>query len=716
MRMSGDALYALLPAIYRSRDAAEGFPLRALIAVVAEQAAVVEDNIEQLYDDQFVETCADWVAPYIGALVGYRPLHGVAPRVASPRAEVANVIAYRRRLGTALVLEQLARDVTGWPARAVEYFRAVATTQRMNHIRAGHHFAPDLRDWRGLEAAGGAFDPFTRTADMRSIARADGRYGLPNVGIHLWRLRAFARTSAPAIAVDAQRHLFSPLGAPLPLFSNPKDEPRISHAATPLDVPAPISRRVLAADLAGVRSLYGRDAAGVAQSLIVAIDGVELAADAVEACNLSDDGALWANLPVDPDDPVAIDPVLGRIALPPGRGGTVSVSYYQGFSAPLGGGEYERAGIFAAPTGERPLLTVPSADYPSIQSALDALPAAGGIVEIAGSGRFAEGVVIAVGAGGFIELRAANGANPHIMLTADLIITGAADSRATIDGLLLSGNTVTVPGDGTNRLGALTLRHCTLVPGRTLDAVGDPEQPGAQALVVAIPAVAVTISACITGPIGLHRDSTARISDSIVDAASASSLDSITGIAIAAADGSGFAGALELVATHVLGRISTVRFDLVSNSILAARLPEDDPAPAAIWAERRQVGCIRFSFVPRGSLVPKRFRCQPQLAIDEAVARREKALGGPVPAAERQAIARSETLRVVPAFTAGRFGRPAYAQLRLSVSPEIRAGADDEGEMGAFHLLAAPQRGTNLNIRLDEYLRFDLEAGVFFET
>src|SRR3954463_15575257 len=135
MRMSPEALYALLPAIYRSRDAEEGYPLRELIAVIAEQAAVVEESIEQLYDDQFIETCADWVAPYIGDVIGYRTLYGLTDKIGSPRAEVANTIAYRRRKGTASVLEQLARDVTGWDARVVEFFQRLATTQYMNHRR-----------------------------------------------------------------------------------------------------------------------------------------------------------------------------------------------------------------------------------------------------------------------------------------------------------------------------------------------------------------------------------------------------------------------------------------------------------------------------------------------------------------------------------------------------------------------------------------------------
>lgn len=84
--LTGDRLYNLLPAVYRLRDAEQGEPLRALLAAFAQEFAALEENVEQLYDDQFIETCADWVAPYIGDLIGYRPLHGVSPRISSPRA------------------------------------------------------------------------------------------------------------------------------------------------------------------------------------------------------------------------------------------------------------------------------------------------------------------------------------------------------------------------------------------------------------------------------------------------------------------------------------------------------------------------------------------------------------------------------------------------------------------------------------------------------
>lgn len=725
MRMSGESLYALLPAVYRTRDAEEGFPLRELIGVIAEQAAVVEENIEQLYDDQFIETCADWVAPYIGGLIGYRPLHGATARIASPKAEVANTIGYRRGLGTAAVLEQLARDVTGWPARVVEYFLLVATTQRMNHIRPRHHFAPDLRDWRGLEALGTAFDPFSRTVDVRSIERADGRYNLQNIGVHLWRLQAQPRgrrIPAPATRVDDRRRLFSPLGAPLPLFTSPKAEARITQLAGPLNVPGPISRRVLDADLMGEdgnppsRAIYGIETGlGELQSLRVFIDGIALGANEVEACHLGDEAGGWAHVPAGAGDKVAIDPILGRIALPPDRTGEVSVSYHQGFSAEIGGGEYGRAEAFAEADATHPLFRVPSATHPTIQSALDDLPATGGIVEIVDNGRYEEALAITAGPGAAIELRGADECFPHIRLPADFVIGGAADSVVSLDGLLISRGALIVPDADGNALRRLVLRHCTLVPGRELDAAGAPAQPGAISLAIDLPGLNLAVHACISGPLRVARNARCAVDDSILDAAAAKALDSAQGVAYAAPDGLDFGGALTLRQVTVFGKIAAERFELISNSLLIGRPAPGDAEPA-IRAERRQVGCMRFSFVPQGSITPRRFRCQPQLAIDEAVAAREAALGGPIPAAERSAIIVREGRRVVPGFTARRFGRPGYGQLRTSSPHEIRLGADDESEMGGFHLIHAPQRATNLAIRVEEYLRFSLEAGAFLET
>jgi hypothetical protein len=705
MTIDADRLYALLPAIYRIRDAEMGGPLRAFLAVLAEQAAVVEENLEQLYDDQFIETCADWAAPYIGGVIGYRPLHGVTATVASPRAEVANTISYRRRKGTAAVLEQLAHDVTGWAARVVEFFQLVATAQYMNHIRPDHAVSPDLRDWEGLERIGTAFDPFTRAVDVRSTERAEGRYNLPNVGIFLWRLDPYRLHDSPAVAVDTRRFLISPLGHAIDLFTRPEAEEVITSLAAPLNVPAPISRRALAERMP---DYYCPD-----KSIHISVGGTPVALADVEACNLADDGAGgWAHMPT---DKVAIDPALGRIAFPGDVTDEVLVTFHYVFSAAMGGGEYERAAAFAIESGDMPRRTVPSVDHPTIQSAIDSLPATGGIVEIVDNGRYEEALAIVAAADATIELRAANGVRPLILLDGDMTITGAAGARVILDGLVMARGGIVVPDAADNALDEFALRHVTLVPGRELDGPGNPVSPAEVSLRVEIANLELAIDHSILGMLRLAPKSAARIADSIVDATDPA------GVAIAAPAATepahGFAGRLTILASTVIGKIASERLELVSNAILFAQLAEAaETWPAPVRTARKQEGCLRFSYVPHGAIVPRRYRCQPQLAIDQEIAAREKTLGGRISARERARIVARNARRIRPSYTSLRYGQPGYAQLRRGTPLEIRTGAEDESEMGAFHALYQPQRETNLRIRLDEYLRFGLEAGLFFET
>ena len=67
-----DRLYKLLPALYRIRDSepAQAEALRALMALIEEQFLALENDIDRLYDDAFIETCQEWVVPYIGDLLG----------------------------------------------------------------------------------------------------------------------------------------------------------------------------------------------------------------------------------------------------------------------------------------------------------------------------------------------------------------------------------------------------------------------------------------------------------------------------------------------------------------------------------------------------------------------------------------------------------------------------------------------------------------------
>ena len=50
MSYDPDELYNLLPAVHRIRDVEEGEPLRQLLALITQQAGILEEDLEQLYD------------------------------------------------------------------------------------------------------------------------------------------------------------------------------------------------------------------------------------------------------------------------------------------------------------------------------------------------------------------------------------------------------------------------------------------------------------------------------------------------------------------------------------------------------------------------------------------------------------------------------------------------------------------------------------------
>jgi hypothetical protein len=301
---------------------------------------------------------------------------------------------------------------------------------------------------------------------------------------------------------------------------------------------------------------------------------------------------------------------------------------------------------------------------------------------------------------------------PLLRLAGDFDIAGGADSRLAIDGLVIAGGAVRILPSGADSPGAVTLRHTTLVPGRALDLAGGPASPGAPSLIVEATGVEVALERCITGPVRVEDTTNLTIRDGIVDAAALEAVDSPEGLAISGLSEEP-AGSVTVVASTIVGRILVRGLPLVSNAILFARAPGGEPPVRSL---RRQEGCLRFSFVPHGSVTPRRHRCQPQLAIEKAVAAREAELGMPLTPAQKHQVAGRIVRWLAPSFSALRYGAPAYAQLRHAAPVEIRTGASDESEMGVWHQLFQPQRERNLAIRLEEYLRFGLEAGVFFET
>jgi hypothetical protein len=494
--------------------------------------------------------------------------------------------------------------------------------------------------------------------------------------------------------VDDRRFLFHPLGVNTPLFNRPQTEKSITHLAEPLNVPEAISRRVLDASLA---DYYGAE-------LSMLIEGVDI--NDVSACNLSDadaSGTTWAHTP--PNAAVAIDPVLGRISFRDAQTEPPRVMFHYGFSAAMSGGEYERTPTFDAALG--PVATVGSPG--PIQPALDAR-AVGGVVELSDSGRFEETPSISLNPGVRLEFRAANEHRPMLVVAGPLDITGGANAEVTLNGLLIAGGPIRILSALGDTLRKVRLLHCTLVPGLSLGINGMPDSPGTPSLLVehTETPIQIEIDHCILGAIHAPANATVLIRHSIVDA------NSSTSMAYSDLDGVGAGGTVSVVNTTIIGTIHTELLKLASDSIFLSRT-EDGSAP--IRSERRQTGCVRFSWLPLEARVPRRYRCQPDLEIAERIqAALAKSGTNTISDAERQAIKDAVVASMVPAFTSLRYTDLGYCQLRLSVPEQIRTGADDEAEMGAFHDLFQPQRESNIRARLREYLRFGLEAGVFYET
>jgi hypothetical protein len=416
---------------------------------------------------------------------------------------------------------------------------------------------------------------------------------------------------------------------------------------------------------------YGRDA-----SVSLRVGGADVAATDVVVCDLSDHPAVpgaWAHARA---DKYSIDPHLGRLALPtgapppaPDRG---LVSFRYGFGDEIGGGEYERPADPAHPATRR----VPADG--GLQPALDAVRNGGG-VEIGDSRTYVLHSAtpnLDAAANRRVEVRAANGARPVINMDGgSFIVEGDDGAEVVLSGLVLVDGVLRVIG----AIKSLTLTDCTLVPGTARTRGNAPVLPNAPSLIVEAAGAGVTLRRCVIGGIRLSNSSKADIARSIVDATDAG----LTAYA-AEPDATQPGGELTITNCTVVGRVHAQTIE-ASNCIFVARAPAgEEPVHAA----RTQTGCVRFCFLPRSSRVPRRHQCHP--AGDE------------------------EEARVRPVFTSLLFGTPGYCQLQQSCPPEVSRGADDESEMGVFHDLHRPQREANLRVRLEEYLRFGLEAGVVY--
>ena len=698
-----------LPAVYRERDAGE---LSELLSVLGEPLDALDADLAQLYDNWFIETCEDWAVPYLGELLGVTPAftpgasdparRAALLRALVPRREVANTLRNRRRKGSFSLLGDLAQDVAGWPARAVEFGPLLQSTPSLRFPHLGRGRLPTLRDPASLSRVGGAFDPLPRLPEARS-ARATprpGRFGANHVGVLVWRMPVFPLEQSPAGNVEEagpQCFTFSVLGNDAPLWVRPDADADFPEGRLPVRLTRPLLRE------------HRSDLYGTGRSVCVwtvprlSPDAVLVAFPAakVVVANLRD----WAYRP--DRGQLAIDPELGRLVFHPAEApAAVWVTYCAAFSAELGGGPYRRA----SPSRADPLLQVGQrSEYTTIESALSAWhdvrethPHV--VVELTDHGAYAAQVDLTLRGGESLCLRAAPGKRPSIFLldrqrnSADAFTVRGDPQRPggclTLDGLLITGRPVHIEGP----LCEVRVTHSTLVPGWGLHSDCGPRRPtGASLELYNTVGTRVEVSHSILGAIQVELDEVRAdpvviaLSDSILDATSEDRE------ALGAPTWPYAHAVLSLHRCTVFGQLQVERVKLIEDSLLAGLL----------LVARRNSGCVRASSVAPGSRTPRRSACQPDQAETQV---RERFPPGPV----LDAALRDARRRVRPAFMSTRYGQPTYARLQDTAPLEVRQGSGDEGEQGAFHDLYEPQRLAHLRQRLDEFTPASVDASVLF--
>jgi hypothetical protein len=310
------------------------------------------------------------------------------------------------------------------------------------------------------------------------------------------------------------------------------------------------------------------------------------------------------------------------------------------------------------------------------------------VIEFVDSGAFQEQIEIRLEHGDRLTLRAGQAKRPVIRLLDwysnrpdALRIIGpepgdGALPTVVLDGLLVTGRSVRVQG----QVGAVVLRHCTLVPGWSLDACCNPEHQEEPSVELIDTPACLQVERSILGTILVDVDEVHQepnqlwLSDSILDAAG-------YGLAaITAPDDRHAHAVVSARRVTVFGLVRAHAVGLFENSIVMGE----------VCIARGQQGCFRFCWLLPDSHVPAQFHCEPAHSGDPD--------------------------RVIPRFTSTRYGKPGYAQPAPWCPDEISRGAEDGSEMGAFHDLFQPQREDNLRSRLGEYTPAGADTGILLVT
>lgn len=710
MNLTGQDLMRLLPAIYGIRDAGAGGPLEALLEVLGEQAGIVQDNILQLYEDQFIETSSSWAVPYIGDLIGYLPIRAIDGASYSPRAEVANTIGYRRRKGTAIALEQVCSDVSARPVHLSERFQTTFTLQSMRCVTPSQPAFALVRQQRIMEEVSGPFDRVSHRADVRRIsprvrAIADpdvaavdialhgpGQFNLPDVALHIWRCRSFLVDKAPALRVSERRYTFDLAGLDIPLFTVPALRTPFDHITGRMDVPDTISLHEIRTE---PQEFYGES-----KSIYVWIDGVAVEPENIAWKRLSGkEGAWCCGVP----HKVTIDVQCGRLALAEewGSPAEVLVRFAYGFAAEIGGGAYDRSiNLTSDSTGGEFLAIVGSSVTPTLEDAIAAWntqpSGTTGSIVILDYGRIdcVDTLSIHIAPGNALTILSATvhvaggvnsgytGSQSQTTIGADIAVIGdSSNSDGTTGRLALNGLRLLGSIDVSGEAITMSVQDCTLLPGAVQLNASGTEGPREPSITVRSEGTSLTMQSSLTGPLAVIESATAMLCEVLLDAGSPCC------IAYAGEQPSLQGGDLQIENSTVIGKVLVRTLPLASNTIFRSRLARNDSWEAAVWCSRTQTGCVRFCSLPFASITPRRYKCLPTSAATEGAQ--------------------------APMLVSRRYGHPAYGLLSTWTPLAVWHGADDGGQIGVMHGIQETEALQNTQLRVLEYLPVGMEAGIF---
>jgi hypothetical protein len=654
------------------REAPENEPrlLDALLAAVDAQYDLLAADIDAVLDDLFIESCADWAVPYIGALLGL-------PADAE-RLEVAYAVALRRRKGTPAALEDFAEVVTGLPARVIEGWQVTAWVHQLGHPAPLHPAVLDLRDGSRLRVG----TPFERT--RRSVTPG-GRWSprAATVVVWPWQVATFVDTEAMALP-EARRYALHPLGAQAPLYVRPRPL-RLGSEATGAartgderDAPVRATYRVLQALAAPGDVTYGANLtlaathplAGTLLRLRVGV--IEVPWSSLRFGSLPDGAA-----PAPPAaGEVVVDVVRGRVQLGTGAGtGPVRATWHRPVAGSMG----------------------------ALASTLDANPAARVVVTVDPDGTgpgvvgtLAQAFVTAQALSAGLDPAASRPGVPDVeirLLTSDRLaapppqaftptvprwrIVAPPMMTPTIVGdlaLNLAGACVWLDGfflAGALRLGA-GLR------GATLDGLTQDPRNGVDVAPDAW-SLELTATRCLLGRI---RADLAAFPISLTDCI----VDGRRNLLRPCGDGAATSGP----ATDAVTKASRFGPALVAAGVTfagAVRLESAD-AEDCVFADgvevvQQQEGCLRHCYLGPSLSTPPRhpmtYRCGPFAP---------------------------------PTFVSEGFEAAGYYALALDPPQPLLEAASDGGEVGAYHHVRRAARLRRLRQRVDEFVPLGLRSAV----